>query len=378
MSIGHETGRRPGGRLSMDAAQIMVTAALGIMLLALLLAAAAVQGATLPVAMPELPHGQADAAALILGGRQEQLTALHPEAADVLARVDASAARVTVEHRFRAGPGGARSGVYVLPLPADAEPRRVTMAVGDRKVEMGLAVEPGEDRPELLVLPISGIGPHAEVSIQLVYERSVALGGGRFVLALPILETAASAPQFSDAAWSGARPALEVDLDPGLPIAELRSPSHGIDIQRGPGERRRILLVDPEPAAGRDFILVWKPADPGASIAALRRFAAAQRIAERRPEEALLLRARKIGHASALVPAVAQAALLPGSPIDDGAILTAIAARAGTAPETAGSSLSSAIAGSILAIWMVGALYLATRRGARGALPSTHSIGSIK
>src|SRR4029453_16489972 len=105
MSLGHDTGRRPGGRLSLDAAQIMVTAALAIMLLALLLAAAAVQGATLPVAMPDLPAARTGPALILEDGR-ENLTVLNPEAAQGTARVDASAARVSVEHRFRAGPGG--------------------------------------------------------------------------------------------------------------------------------------------------------------------------------------------------------------------------------------------------------------------------------
>lgn len=380
MSIEHETGRRPGGRLGMDAAHFLVAAALAIMFLALLLAAAAVQGATLPVEMPEpRSNGQSGGPALILSDREGELTALAPEAAEVTARVDALAARVTIQHRFRAGPGGARSGVFILPLPADADPRRVTVAVGDRRAEMGLAVERGVQRPELLALPISGIGAHAEVSIELVYDLAVALGDGRFVLALPLPEGVGQEAQLSNAGWSGGRAALQLDLDPGLPIAELRSPSHGIDIQRGPGERRRILLADPEPATGRDFILVWKPADPGASIAALRRFTAAERNVEPRPEEALLLRTRPVGHASALTPAMPQTALLPGSPIDDGAILTAIAARSGTASISSASSVSPVVAGSILAIWALGALYLVTRRhGTRGIFPTTQSKGSIK
>jgi hypothetical protein len=378
MSIEHETGRRPGGRLRMDAAQSMIAAALGIMFLALLLAAAAVQGATIPVQMPQAALAPSAGPSLIVQGEDGALTALEPSAAKVTARVDALAARVAVEHRFRAGPSAARSGVYILPLPEDAEPRRVTLAVGDRKAEIGLAVEPGEPRPELLVLPISAIGAHAEVAIELVYERQVALGAGRFVLALPLAQGATPAPELSDAAWSGGRAPLALDLDPGLPIAELRSPSHGIHIQRGPGQRRRILLADPDPAMGRDFILVWKPADPNASIAALRRFTAAIRSDESRPDDGMLLRPRALGSSIALAPAAASSAPLAGFPADDGAILTAIAARGGLTPSSPAASVSPAIAASILVLWAVGALYLATRRDARAGLPATSTTGTLQ
>ncbi len=374
MSIGQESGRRPGGRLRPDAAQIMIATALAIMFLALLLAAAAVQAATLPFEMPPSPaiHGPA-APTLVLRESDGTLSALAPESVELAAQVDALAARVTVEHRFRAGPGAARSGVYILPLPSDARPRRLAVAVGDRKVEIGLVAERSDGEPELLAVPISGIGAHAEVLVRLVYDRPVALGEGRFVLALPLPHGRPAEPEVSQAAWPGSTAALQLDLDPGLPIAELRSPSHGIDIQGGPGERRRIRLSDPEPPAGRDFVLVWSPADPRASIAALRRFTAVRRMADPRPQEGLLLRARPIGGSLALTPAAAQSALLAGSPIDDGAILTTIAARSGAGHGPSGPSVSPLVAGAVLAIWALGALLLATRRGTLELFPSLPS-----
>jgi hypothetical protein len=378
MSIGQEADRRPGGRLRMDAAHVMVTAALGIMFLALLLAAAAVQGATLPIDMPQGPTDAGTVPSLVLQDEHGALVALSPEAAAVTARVDALAARVAVEHRFRTGPGTQRSGVYILPLPQDAEPRRVTVSVGERRVEIGLAIERTDVTPELLALPVSGIGPHSEVSVELVYDRPVSLGGGRFVLALPLAHGRSAEPEVSDARWSAGRSPLELELDPGLPIAELRSPSHGIDIRRGPGEHRRILLADSESPTGRDFVLVWKPADPRASVAALRRFTAAGRKEGLRTEEALLMRTRSIGRAVALVPAVAQPALLTGAPIDGGAILTAIAARSGATPAATAAMPSSALIAAILAIWALGSFYLASRRGGREHFPATSSIGTLR
>jgi hypothetical protein len=378
MSIGQEADRRPGGRLRMDAAHLMVTAALGIMFLALLLAAAAVQGATLPIDMPQGPVDAGTVASLVLQDEQGALVALAPEAAAVTARVDALAARVAVEHRFRAGPGPQRSGVYILPLPQDAEPRRITVSVGERRVEIGLAAERTDVTPELLALPVSGIGPHAEVTVELVYDHPVSLGGGRFVLALPLPHGSSGEPEVSDARWIAGRSPLELELDPGLPLAELRSPSHGIDIRRGPGEHRRILLADSESPTGRDFVLVWKPADPRASVAALRRFTAAGRKEESRTEEALLLRTRSIGRAVALVPAVAQPALPTGAPIDGGAILTAIAARSGATPAASAAMPSSALIAAILAIWALGSFYLATRRGGGEQFLATSSTGTLR
>lgn len=370
MRIGQESGRRLGERRSIalkpDAAQIMIAAALAIMFLALLLAAAAVQGATLPIEVPPSPTVREPAApTLVLREGDGTLSALAPETAELAAQVDALAARVSIEHRFRAGPGAPRSGVYILPLPSDARLRQLALAVGERKVEIALATERGgAAEPDLLAVPISGIGAHAEVLVRLVYDRPVALGENRFVLALPLPRGRPPEPGVSRAGWPGSTPALQLDLDPGLPIAELRSPSHGIDIQRGPGERRRIRLSDPEPPAGRDFVLVWSPADPRASIAALRRFTAVRRIADPEPRDGLMLRARPIGGSLALTPAAAQPALLAGSPIDDGAILTAIAARSGASRGPSGPPVSPLVAGAVLAIWALGALLLATRRSA--------------
>ncbi|HXV24804.1 MAG TPA: hypothetical protein VED46_11145, partial [Alphaproteobacteria bacterium] len=364
MSIGQEISRRPGGWLRLDAARFMILAALAIMFLALILAAAAVQGATFPPQLPDAPAlGPAGGPALVLREADRSLSVRSPDAARITARVDPLSARVTVEHRFQTGPGAPKSGVYMLPLPADAQPRRLSLAVGDRRIEVGLVAEHGEEAPGLLALPISGIGAHTEVAIRLIYDRPVALGEGRFMLTLPLLQATIAEPRLSDASWSGADAVLELELDPGLPIAELQSPSHGIDIRRGPGERRYVLLSDFEPARRGEFVLVWKPSDPNASIAALRRFTAAERNADLPAQEALLLRPRSIGRGDALVPAVPQWTQPTGSPIDDGAILTAIAARNGATGSPSGPAISPLLAGLFLLAWMLGAIYLATRNG---------------
>ena len=379
MSIGQETGRRLGGRQRMDAAQFMIAAALTIMALALVLAAAAVQAAPRTIPVPEGPAaGAASAPMLLLQEPDGALTPLAPEEGRVTARVNPSTARVTLSYRFRAGPGALRSGVYLLPLPTGAAPRELDLSIGERRVKIALSAEGLEAEPELLALPLAGIGAHAEIRVEIAYDSAVVIGDGRFVLALPVPKAGTAEPQLSNIAWTRSDGGLALELDPGLPISELRSPSHGIDIQKGPGERRRIVLSDPEPAAGRDFVLVWKPADPKASIAALRRYAAARLPEAPRAEDALILHPRLIGRSIALTPATAQVSPLAGSSIEDTGILTAIAAQTGIEARHAGPTVSPALAGITLVIWALGALYLATRAKAGGLVSFNHSTGLLR
>jgi hypothetical protein len=360
--------RSPDSTPRIDAAQIIRGTALGIMFLALLLAAVSVRAAPLPVQVPAgTTLTQPTGPMLFLRGQDGRLATLLPEEAKATARVNALWAHVTVQHRFRPGAMVARSGLYILPLPADARPRRLDLSVGDRRVEIGLTVEQSDAHPEMLALPVSAIPANSEVLIRLSYDRPVELGEGRFVLSLPIAKSGGVKPGVSNAAWFRANDELSVELDPGLPIAELYSPSHGIDISREQDERRRIVLADSETASGRDFILIWKPADPHASLGALRRYTALKTPALPRTDDALILRTRTVGTLSALVPAAVQPALLVGAPIGDGVILDQIAARKGAADKILESPATPGIAGAVLLIWALGAFYLATRRGADGA-----------
>jgi hypothetical protein len=315
---------------------------------------------------------------LLLWESDEGLTPVAPEEGRVTARVNAATARVTLSYRFRAGPGQPRSGVYLLPIPEGAAPRELSLSIGERRVEIALAADGLEAEPELLAIPLAGIGGHAEIQVDVAYDRAVVLGEGRFVLALPVPRTGSAEPQLSGAAWTRSAAALALELDPGLPISELRSPSHGIDIQKGPGERRRIVLSDPEPAAGRDFVLVWKPADPKASIGALRRYAASRLPEAPRAEDALMLHPRLIGRSVVLAPAAVQMSPLAGSPIENGGILTAIASQTGIDAPHSGHTVSPALAVITLVIWILGALYLATRPMADGAASLNPSTGLLR
>jgi hypothetical protein len=363
MSIG-EGDDRPDGRRTSMAAQIVIAAALGIMLIALLLAAASVQAAAawqIPEPIAETPTTPV----LVLREPKGQLVQLAAEKSEILAEVNPATARIQMRHRFRAGPGELRDGVVLLPLPADARPLRLRLAIGPRRIEADLTVEAGEAGAPALAVPVTAVPAHAEIAVEVTYARAVTLGENRFVLSVPLAAADRAAARLGAAAWQEAMASspLAIELDPGLPLAELRSPSHGIDIARRTGERRRIVLADSEPMDGRDFVLVWSPADPSAALGALRRYAA-HTTAKAAPQTqgALALRARRLGEVQALVPVSAGM----GPLLDSGGVLTTLAARSATAGLSEAAAPAPLVAGLLL-LWGVGALYLVTRRrGAKG------------
>ena len=91
-----------------------------------------------------------------------------------------------------------------------------------------------------------------------------------------------------------------------------------------------------------------------------------------------MLHPRLIGRSVVLAPAAEQMSPLAGSPIENGGILTAIAAQTGVEAPHAGSTVSPALAVITLVIWILGALYLATRPMAGGVASLNPSTGLLR
>ena len=212
-------------------------------------------------------------------------------------RVRGLMTEVRVRQRFSNASREWVEGRYRLPLPDEAAVGRLRMQVGDRLIEgevqetqqaaatYAAAASEGRtaslverERPNLFQTRVANIGPGETVEIEIGYWQKVRWQDGRFTLGLPLTfvppyrgggeqaDAGLDDPQPADvpaqgiALGSAAAPkfSLGVDLEAGLPLIGIDSPSHAITVRRE-GERHRIELAATRVDSDRDFELRWTP-----------------------------------------------------------------------------------------------------------------------
>ncbi|MEC7377561.1 MAG: marine proteobacterial sortase target protein, partial [Pseudomonadota bacterium] len=213
-----------------------------------------------------------------------------------------------------------REGIFVFPLPEQASVYGLTMTVGERTVEgrvqpraqarktyeqareagqQAAAVE--QQRPNLFTARVANIPPGEAVTVELRYQQPVRYQAGVFELTLPTTltprympgQTMPQAPSTWQGGWAlpttevpdaGAispftvepedvargshRASIEVILEPGLPLAQVTSPTHALaTAQEGAGFT--VSPVGGKVLMDRDFVLRWQPVAGNAPSAAV-------------------------------------------------------------------------------------------------------------
>lgn len=214
-------------------------------------------------------------------------------------------AEVSVRQTYRNDSSQWREGRYLLPLPENAAVGALTLRIGERLVEGEIrekeearavyeaAAAAGQraslvsqNRPNLFQTAVANIGPGEEVEIEVRYWQPVAFNDGVFSLHLPLTLTPrylpAPSPETAFAAWnsSGAEAvpealaavmsgedagaalpptvALTAEIEPGLPLQRLDSPTHAVTVSAD-GPTYRVVLAHLVEAGDRDFELRWEP-----------------------------------------------------------------------------------------------------------------------
>ena len=209
-------------------------------------------------------------------------------------------AEVSVRQTYRNDSSQWREGRYLLPLPEDAAVGALTLRIGERLIEGEIrerdaakaayaeAAASGQraslveqNRPNLFQTAVANIGPGEEIEIEVRYWQPVAYRDGTFSLHLPLTLT----PRYTPAAGSAfgmqekgnaaeARPAaaaaneagsalppsvvLTAEIEPGLPLQTLTSPTHAVTVT-AEGSIYRVVLSHVAEATDRDFHLQWQP-----------------------------------------------------------------------------------------------------------------------
>ena len=263
-------------------------------ILALLLFLASLGGEA--IANEPTPHG------LLLRARGDGAAQPAPLLeTEVEIRVTGHVARAKVTQRFLNPHRDWYEGVYVFPLPENAAVDRLRIKIGERVVE-GEVQEKAQarqtyaeaksegrraalleqERPNIFTSSVANIAPGEEVRVEIEYQQTLRYDQGRYSLRFPMVVGPRYLPASMDpvdaARISPAvlRPdesaqihnpvRLRVEVQAGVPLAELRSPSHAIDIESCGGAPCRAVLRGPVPA-DKDFVLDWGLA-PGPAPAA--------------------------------------------------------------------------------------------------------------
>ena len=267
---------------------------------------------------PALAQGRRVTEGTLLWRSAQQETAVPAPllATDVELRVTGMVVRAVVRQQFTNPSTDWAEGVYVFPLPEDAAVDHLKMTVGERIIEGVIQERTAakaaytqarregrraglveQERPNVFTTSVANIPPGAAIGIEIQYQQAVRYDAGRFALRFPMVVgpryiPGMPVPGSSGLGWSPDTDvvpdasritppvehpsrgpinpvALRIELDPGVPLAGLQSPSHAIHTRALSAGRYEIELQQVSVPADRDFQLVWTPVAGAAPAAAL-------------------------------------------------------------------------------------------------------------
>jgi Ca-activated chloride channel family protein len=230
-------------------------------------------------------------------------------------RVTGMVARAIVHQEFVNPATVWAEGIYVFPLPEDAAVDHLRMRVGDRVIEGVIreraaakqayeaAREQGrraslveQERPNIFTTSVANIPPGAAITVEIEYQQVVRYDAGEYRLRFPMVvgpryipgapvsvtgtgwapdtdqvpDASRITPSVEDPSRGPINPVtLWIELDAGVPLARLESPSHAIQTAPLAAGATLVELAQGPVPADRDFELMWQPAAEAAPTVAL-------------------------------------------------------------------------------------------------------------
>jgi Ca-activated chloride channel family protein len=220
---------------------------------------------------------------------------------DVKAEISGFLARVNVTQEFENPFKEKIEAVYVFPLPANAAVDDMTMTVGDRIVRGKIlrreeaqavydAAKSGgqvasllnQERPNIFTQSVANILPGEKVTITISYVETLKYEAGSYEFSFPMVvgprylpgaatgppaggsspdttqvpdASRISPPTVADGMRAGHDISLDIMLDAGLPIDEIKGKSHEVAIERLNAHSAHVRLKSGATIPNKDFVL---------------------------------------------------------------------------------------------------------------------------
>lgn len=244
------------------------------------------------------------------GGQEIPLPLEHT---DVRASVAGYIASVRVQQRYTNPYAEKIEALYVFPLPQDAAvsdfvmtvgPRRIRGVIRERQQAEQLYVDARaqgyvaslltQERPNVFTQAVANIEPGKRIDVDLTYYNPLAYHDGEYEFVFPMVVgprfnppgsqdgigavphgAHGSSGQATEVHYlppgqrSGHDIAMRVDIDAGMPIEALASPSHVIDTTAPSRARRTVTLHPSDTVPNKDFVLRYRLAGEAVKTAFL-------------------------------------------------------------------------------------------------------------
>src|ERR1044072_3269899 len=207
----------------------------------------------------------------------------------VTADVAGFGARVNVVQNFTNSGKEPIEAVYTFPMPADAAVDHMKMTIGNRVIEgiikrreearmiYEAAKNQGkaaalldQERPNIFTQSVANIMPGSDVKIEISYVQLVKYEEGQFEFSFPMVvgprflgnapdPTKIDPPRVAKGR-SGQSISIDVNINAGAPITDMKSVLHQISVNdRGQGQAR-VSLRKADEIPNKDFILRYRVA----------------------------------------------------------------------------------------------------------------------
>jgi Ca-activated chloride channel family protein len=222
----------------------------------------------------------------------------------VKAEVSGFISRVTVTQDFENTFPEKIEAVYQFPLPQAAAVDDLTMLIGDRTIKGKImrrqeaqaaytaAKEQGkiasllnQERPNVFTQYVANIMPGQQIRIVISYVETLKYEDGSYEWSFPMVVGPRYVPDTSsepagqqfhhspaharNGIRSGHDISLELDLDAGVPIFEVRSQTHETEVQQLSERRSVVRLKDRATIPNKDFVLTYRVAGDSINDAVL-------------------------------------------------------------------------------------------------------------